>query len=234
MREEPLRLRSRSMATTTDPLRTRTLSEADSKLLLARLGVTFAPERVVDTADQAAVAASEIGFPVVVKLCGDAIAHKTERGLVRLDLGDSESVRTAGTELLGRATPEDGPVQLLVAAMVRGNRELIAGVADDPQFGKTVMLGVGGVLAEAIGDAVFRLAPVSRLDASEMIDDLATQKLLGPFRGEPAVDREALAHLLVTLSDAAGDGEIVSIDLNPLIVSAGIAVPVDALVEVRA
>ena len=88
--------------------------------------------------------------------------------------------------------------------MVKGNRELIAGLSDDPQFGMTVMLGVGGVLAEALADVTFRLVPITRIDADDMIDDLATQRLLGPFRGEPAVDRDGLIDVLVGLSDAAG------------------------------
>src|SRR5690606_7736313 len=104
--------------------------------------------------DQAAAAAEAIGFPVVVKLNGDHIAHKTERGLVRLGLHDADAVRAAGSELLALATPDDGEVTLLVAPMIRGNRELIAGLATDPQFGLTVMLGVGGILAEAIADVV--------------------------------------------------------------------------------
>ena len=118
---------------------------------------------------------------------------------------------------------------------VQGNRELIAGLSDDPQFGMTVMLGVGGVLAEAVADVAFRLVPITRTDAEDMIDDLATQRLLGPFRGEPAVDRERLVDVLVGLSDAAVEHpEIASADLNPLIVVDGVPVAVDALVEVRA
>ena len=105
-----------------------TLSEADSKALLASHGLPVAPERVVATADEAVTAAAELGHPVVVKLGGDAIAHKTERGLVRLGLGDDDAVRTAADELLAAARPEDGEVHLLVAPMVRGNRELIAGL----------------------------------------------------------------------------------------------------------
>ena len=93
---------------------------------------------------------------------------------------------------------------MLVAPMLRGNRELIAGLHHDPQFGMTVMLGVGGVLAEAVGRRrVPARAASSRVDAEEMIDDLATQALLGPFRGEPAVDRDALADVLLGLSAAA-------------------------------
>lgn len=210
-----------------------TLSEADSKALLATHGVAFPDERKVASAPDAVAAAAELGFPVVAKLGGDAIAHKTERGLVRLGLGDAEAVRLAAEELLAAARPEDGEVHLLIAPMLKGNRELIAGLHHDEQFGMTVMLGVGGILAEAVADVAFRLVPITETDASEMIDDLATQKLLGEFRGEPAVDRGALAAVLLGLSRAAeADASIVAADLNPLIVVDGAPVAVDALVEV--
>jgi acetyl-CoA synthetase (ADP-forming) len=213
----------------------RTLSEAESKALLTGHGVPVLPERVVATVDDAVAAAEELGFPVVAKLCGDAIAHKTERGLVKLRLHDAGAVRRAAEELLAAARPEDGATGVLVAPMVSGNRELIAGLTSDPQFGPAVMLGVGGVLAEAIGDVAFRLVPLRRVDAEELVDDLATQALLGEFRGEPAVDRAALADVLVGLSAAAeARPDIVSADLNPLIVVDGKPVAVDALVEVSA
>jgi acetyl-CoA synthetase (ADP-forming) len=212
----------------------RTLSEADSKALLAGHGVPVPDERVVTTAGDAARAAAEIGFPVVAKLCGDAIAHKTERGLVRLGLGDATAVEAAAADLLSRARPEDGDVGVLVAPMVAGNRELIAGLHADPQFGMTVMVGVGGVLAEAVQDVAFRLVPLSRTDAEDMLDDLATSALLGPFRGEAAVQRDLVVDVLVGLAAlAASDDDIVSVDLNPLIITAdGAPVAVDALVEV--
>ncbi len=210
-----------------------TLSEAASKQLLAAHGVAFPDERQVTTTEEAVSAAAELGHPVVLKLGGDAIAHKTERGLVRLALTDSAAVAEAAEALLGAARPEDGEVHLLVAPMLRGNRELIAGLHRDPQFGMTVMLGVGGILAEAVADVVFRLVPIDRLDALEMIDDLATQKLLGAFRGEPPVDREALVDVLLGLSAAAeAEPSISAADLNPLIVVDGVPVAVDALVEV--
>jgi acetyl-CoA synthetase (ADP-forming) len=212
-----------------------TLSEADSKELLATFGVPFPTERVVSTADAAVDAATEIGFPVVVKLGGDAIAHKTERGLVRLGLGSTEQVAAAAADLLAAATPDDGEVHLLVAPMLRATRELIAGLHDDDQFGMTVMLGVGGILAEAVADVSFRLVPIERVDAEEMIDDLELQALLAPFRGEPAVDRAAVADVLLGLSAAAAErDDIASADLNPLLVVDGRPVAVDALVEVRA
>ena len=193
----------------------------------------FAREAVTHTPDEAAEAAVGIGFPVVVKLGGDSIAHKTERGLVRLRLQDAEAVREAARELLSKATPEDGEVHLLVAEMVSGGRELIAGVLVDPQFGPTVMLGVGGVLAEAIADVTFRPAPVTTEQAHDMIASLRTQRLLGDFRGEAAVDRDQLAAALVALSSVATERtDIVSVDVNPLIVGPrGRIVAVDALVE---
>ena len=209
-----------------------TLSEGDSKALLSRHGVVFPGERQVTSVAEAVAAAGELGHPVVLKLGGASIAHKTERGLVRLGLADDAAVAEAAGSLLASARPEDGEVHVLVAPMLRGNRELIAGLHNDEQFGMTVMLGVGGILAEAVADVAFRLVPIERIDAEEMIDDLATQKLLGEFRGEPAVDRGALVDVLVGLSQASvADPSIVAADLNPLIVVDGRPVPVDALVE---
>jgi acetate---CoA ligase (ADP-forming) subunit beta len=213
-----------------------TLSEASSKALLRQHGFPFADEVEVRTAAEAVIAGAGLdrGAGVVAKLCGDAIAHKTERGLVRLGLRGAEQIEAAAASLFAAATPEDGDVTVLVAPMLKGARELIAGVAHDPQFGKVVMLGIGGVLAEAIADVVFRLAPLTALDAQEMIDDLATQKLLGEFRGEPAVDRAELVSILLALSNVAALPEVQSVDINPLIVVGGIPIAVDALVEVGA
>jgi succinyl-CoA synthetase beta subunit len=211
-----------------------TLSEAASKQLLGGFGVPFPPERVVGSADEAVGAADALGYPVVVKLGGVGVAHKTERGLVRLGLGSAEQVRDAAVALLAAATPDDGDVHLLVAPMLRATRELIAGLHRDPQFGMTVMLGVGGILAEAVADVSFRLVPIEPIDAEEMIDDLALQALLGEFRGEPAVDRRAVADVLLGLSRAATErDDVTSADLNPLLIVDGRPVAVDALVEVR-
>ena len=211
-----------------------TLSEASSKRVLAQAGVPVLDERTVTPAEDAADAADAIGYPVVAKLCGDALAHKTERGRVRLRLVVRDAVLDPARELLAAATPDDGEVGVLVAPMVSGNRELIAGLHRDEQFGMSVMLGVGGILGAAVKDVTFRLVPITRVDAEEMIDDLAMQPLLGPFRGEAAVDRTKLVDVLVGLSNAAeSDSSIVSADVNPLIVTSdGKPVAVDALVEI--
>jgi len=209
-----------------------TLSEAESKALLARHGVPVPGEALVTTPEEAAEAADLIGYPVVAKLCAAAIAHKTERGLVKLGLRDAASVQATAAELLAAARPEDGDVGLLVAPMVSGARELIAGFLRDDEFGPCVMLGIGGILTEALGDVAFRLAPLDAADAADLIDDLANQALLGAVRGEPPVDRAVLARILLGLAEVGeSDGRIRSIDLNPLIVADGVPVAVDALVE---
>jgi acetyl-CoA synthetase (ADP-forming) len=194
-------------------------------------------ELLASNADEAVEAAHDLGSPgepVVLKLCGAGVAHKTERGLVRLGLRTDGDVREAAEALLGAARPEDAAAGVLVAPMVRGSRELIAGVHRDAQFGPCVMVGVGGVLAEAVGDVAFRIVPVEQVDADEMLDDLAAQVLLESFRAEPPVDRAALAGVVLALSRLAeSQPEIVSVDVNPLVVVDGRPVAVDALVEIE-
>jgi acetyl-CoA synthetase (ADP-forming) len=203
--------------------------------VVARYGVPVSPFVTGTTAEAVVAAAAEdptVTYPVVAKLCGRAIAHKTERGLVLLRIADEASLRTACDELLAKAVPADGEVEVLVSSMVDGNRELIAGLNDDPQFGMTIMVGVGGILAEAIRDVSFRLVPITEVDAVEMVDDLATQRLLGEFRGEPEVDRDALTAALVALADVgANEAGVRSADLNPLIIVDGKPIAVDALLE---
>jgi len=209
----------------------RSLSEHASKQFLAGYGIAFAREELAATPEAAARAAAALGFPVVAKLCGDAIAHKSERGLVRLGLATPEAVHAAAADLLARRRVEDGPAQLLVAEQVRGLRELIAGVVRDPVFGPCVMLGLGGVLAEALEDAVFAVAPLEPAQARRLVAGLRSQRLLAAFRGEPPVDLEALAALLAALGRVAAERpDVVAVDLNPLVVCNGLPVAVDALV----
>lgn len=218
----------------------RTLSESQSKELLGGFGVPFLPEIIISAPTPAAdlgriLNDARITFPVVAKLNGDNIAHKTERGLVRLGIPDATTLESSVAALFAASTPDDGEVGVLVAPMVKSSREFIAGLVRDPQFGPVVMLGVGGVLAEAVADVVFRPVPISRVGAHDMIREIRAQKLFGAFRGEPAVDLDALADVLVALSKAAQRNDIASIDLNPLLVAGdGRVVAVDALVEVGA
>jgi acetyl-CoA synthetase (ADP-forming) len=211
-----------------------TLSEQESKRLLADYGVPCVADRLVGDPSGAVAAAGELGMPVVAKLSGAEIAHKSERGLVRLGLADADAVTRATRELLQAATPADGDVGVLIAPMVGGMRELIIGAHRDRQFGACVMVGLGGVLAEAIADVSFRLVPLTPLDAAEMLDDLDAQAVLGPVRGEAPADRDALARALAGVGRLLAErDDVLSVDVNPLIVRPdGAPVAVDALVEV--
>ncbi len=211
-----------------------TLSEHESKELLRAAGIAVPPEHLVADAEAAVRAATALGLPVGVKLCGRGIAHKTERNLVRVALGDAESVRRAAADLLSARRPEDGDADLLVVPMIPGKREVIAGLIRDPVFGPCVMLGLGGIFAEVVGDVAFAVAPLIGDDAEDLIDALRYRGLLGTFRGEPAIDRAKLAHVLETLGRLGVERpDIRSIDVNPLIVSGDAPVVVDALVELE-
>lgn len=212
---------------------TGTISEARSKEILSGFGVEFLPEVLATSAEEARSAVDELGLPVVAKLCGDNVAHKSERGLVRLGLDSADAVAAATQELLDAATADDLATGVLIAPMARGLREFLAGVSMDPVFGPTVVVGLGGVLAEALSDVAVRLAPIDRYDAIDMLGSLRSSALLGEFRGEPAVDIDAFVGVLLALSDAALsiDG-LVSIDLNPLMIVEGRPIALDALVEI--
>jgi acetyl-CoA synthetase (ADP-forming) len=211
-----------------------TLSEHESKQLLAEAGIPIPPERLVATAAEAVRAAEEQGYPVAIKLCGRGIAHKTERNLVRLDLGDAEEVRRHAEDLLSQRGQGEGEARLLVQAMVSGRRELIAGLLRDPQFGPCVMFGLGGVFAELISDVAFAVAPLAEHDAEDLIHALRHRKILDAFRGEPEADIGKLAQILEALG-RIGEArpDVLSIDLNPLILCGSDPVVVDALVELE-
>ena len=162
---------------------------------------------------------------------GAQFAHKTELGLVHLNLRDEAGVRSAAAQLAG-AMKGDG--EILVQQMVSGKREFLVGMSRDPQFGGTVTFGLGGIFAEALADVALRLAPVSRADALEMLTEIRATALLGPVRGMPAVDTEVLVRTITGLSRLAIDrSDIDAIDINPLVISGSQPVAVDALVILK-
>ena len=198
------------------------LEPGQARRLLEAYGLPIVPERVVGSVDEAVEAARELGFPVVVKTAA-AGAHKTESGGVALNLADEEDVRAAA-ERIG--------APLLVQPMVSGGAELLAGVVQDPVFGPLVAFGPGGVLAELIGQAQFRLAPLTDLDASELVHAGKAGRLVGGFRGAPPADEDALADLVLRLSRLADDvPELVELDLNPVLALPDRCVAVDARVR---
>ena len=211
-----------------------TLSEHESKQVLRGAGVPVPEDALVASADEALRAADRLGYPIALKLCGRKIAHKTERGLVRLGLADAAALRRAADELLAARRADDGDAKLLVCRMVAGRRELIAGLVRDPQFGPCVMLGLGGIFAEVAGDVAFAVAPLAKSDAEDLIGALRYGVLLDAFRGEPAIDRRKLAGVLEALGRlGAARPDIRSIDVNPLILSGDTPVVIDALVELE-
>ena len=206
------------------------LSEYDAKRLLKAYGIPVISEWKAETENEAVNVSKTTGFPVVLKGLGAKILHKTEKGLVHLNLRTGEEVRNACKAIKARAAEDlDG---FLVQPFIEGKREWIAGLSRDPQFGPVVMFGAGGILTEALSDVTFRLAPLSSKDAAEMTTEIKSSALLDNFRGEKKVNQKQLRHILMALGKLGQDHpEIAEVDINPLIASAtGDLIAVDALV----
>ena len=209
----------------------KTLSEYESRLVIESAGVFVAAAALTRTKEEAIQEAEKMGYPVVMKGCSAELSHKTEAGMVALNITNADEVAKVFDELTGKAKNLDG---VLVEKMVRGSREFVIGLSRDSSFGPCVMFGLGGIFTEALKDVTFRVAPLTREDALEMIDEIKTKKLLGEFRGSPAVDREALAKALVGVGDLGIKYDaIAEIDINPLIICGDKPVAVDALVVLK-
>ena len=207
------------------------LSEHQAKLFLSGFGINVCRETLVANAESAVTAAASIGFPVVLKVSGATLAHKTEVGGVALNLRSEQEVRNEARRLL----KIPGCEGLLVEEMVQGDRELVCGLVRDRQLGPCVMFGLGGIFTELLDDAVFRVAPITAADAAEMMTEIRSAKVLGAFRGQAPVNRETLAAILVGLGDIGLRHQAVeAIDINPVKVRHdGTPVVVDALVTLQ-
>jgi acetyl coenzyme A synthetase (ADP forming)-like protein len=196
---------------------------ATRELLLA-YGIPLVGERVAATVDEAAEAARALGFPVVVKTAAPG-AHKTETGGIALDLQDESAVRAAADRI---------GCPVVVQPLVAGGAELLAGVVQDPMFGPLVAFGPGGVFAELIGQAAFRIVPLTDLDATELVTEGKAGRLVAGFRGASAADVPSLTDLVLRLARLGEDLPSVSeLDLNPVIALPDRCVVVDARVRVR-
>ncbi|WDP91354.1 MAG: acetate--CoA ligase family protein [Desulfobacter sp.] len=205
------------------------LNEDEAKEIFRHLGMPVVEERKAKGLDQVLAAGDELGYPLVLKGIGKDILHKTEAGLVMVGIPSPQRLEEAVSTIEERAGKD--LESFLVQPMVQGKRELVAGLFRDEQFGPVVMFGLGGVLTEALEDIVFKIAPLDEADLEEMVEGLKAKKLLGPFRGEAAVDRDALKRVLQGLSDLAmACPQVKEVDINPLIVGPdGTPVAVDGL-----
>ena len=206
------------------------LSEYESKRVFAAYRIPATEERLVKDAAEASAAADALGYPVAVKACSPAFLHKSDKGLVRLALRNAEAVEAAVTEMevVLSGAPVDG---FLVQRMISGKREIIVGGMRDALFGPCVMLGVGGIAVEAIGDVSFRLAPLEDRDVLEMIEELEARAIFGVFRGEPEVDKTALCAIVRAVGQLLlEDPRIAQVDINPLLIEGSQPVAVDALI----
>jgi acetyltransferase len=211
--------------------------EPDAYSLLAANGLAIPEYRMARSAPEAVSLAEAMGFPVAMKIVSEDVIHKSDVGGVRLNLEDSDSVEAAYEEIMGnveQAVPGGRHKGVLLTQMVKGGTETILGIGMDGELGKFLMFGLGGVYAELFKDVSFRLAPLSRQDAWDMIDEVKSSVLLRGFRGEKPKDLEALVNTLLACSQlAVAHPEIEEMDLNPVMVREEGAYVLDARIMHR-
>ncbi|MBU1193513.1 MAG: acetate--CoA ligase family protein [Proteobacteria bacterium] len=207
------------------------MDEYESKSLLSQWGIPVVEEKIIKTAEEAWTFACKASLPVVLKGLCPGMAHKTEHGLVKLGISSREMMDTALSELKNIMKDQG---RILIQKQISYEYELIAGYLKDPQFGPCIMFGLGGILAELEPDVAFALAPLSPEDAFTLINGLRNHKLLKGFRGMSALNKTAMAHLLIHLGNlGAACPEIEQMDINPLVVKNGMPTAVDASIIIR-
>jgi acyl-CoA synthetase (NDP forming) len=205
--------------------------------LCASFDVPVAEWAVVGDEESALFAATALGYPVALKGLSDKVPHKSDAGLVILNVHDAEDARAAFRTVAGRLArhgDKGDQSRVMVQPMLSGKREVIVGGRRDPSFGPVVMFGLGGVYVEFLEDVAFRLAPLSCTQAREMIDEVRGSRLLHGVRGENAADLEAVTQVLLSVSELLlACPEISEIDINPLLVFEDGAAAIDARAVVR-
>ena len=208
------------------------LTEVEALKVFKAYGIPTIPFKVAHSREEAVEAARELGFPVVLKIISPQVVHKTDAGGVAVDLRTSEAVDSAYRDILDsvqEAHPEARLEGVLVEGYVEEGREVIVGMSTDPSFGPVLMFGLGGIYVEALKDVSFRVQPVTRTDAEEMIRSLRGFSLLEGIRGEKGVDLDTLVEVVQRVSQLVGDHDrIVELDLNPFLATPEGGVAVDA------
>ena len=208
------------------------LSEVEAKQLLADAGVNVTETRLATSIDEAASHATELGYPVALKVVSDTITHKTDVGGVELGVADEDALRDACQRIHERVTaaaPNADVQGVSVQPMAEAGAEVILGITQDQQFGPVLMFGLGGVFVEVLKDVAFRIVPLEPRDASEMVREIQGFPVLEGFRGTPAANLDAIESMLLQLSEfAEANPEIAELDLNPVFARPDGAVAVDA------
>jgi acetyl-CoA synthetase len=212
-----------------------TLTEREAKAVLALYDVPVVGERLTASAAEAAAAASALGFPVVLKVESPDLPHKTEAGVIRLNLRDAAEVRASYDAVMANAAKVSPPPRIngvLVQPMVPQGIEIVVGAQIDPLFGPLVVVGLGGILVELLKDTALAPAPITPGQAQDLLRQLKGVKLLEGFRGMPAVDIGRLAQVISNVSRFAADhrDRIAELDVNPLICAGDRITAVDALI----
>ena len=206
-----------------------TLTEYESKQVLASYNIPVTNEITVNSIEDLTKAIEKISYPLVLKGCSSEITHKTEKDLIRIDIRDKKEAVDSFQEIVANMNGDTKTV--LVQEMIKGKRELVVGMNRDPQFGPCIMFGLGGIFTEILKDVSFRIAPIEKKDALEMMKEIKGYKILDAVRGMSAVDLEVMAEILISVGQIGLDNkEISQIDINPLIICNGKPVAVDALI----
>ncbi len=212
------------------------LTEVEALKVFKAYGVPTIPYRVAHSEEAAVEVAEELGYPVVLKVISPDVIHKTDTGGVRVDLRSADEVAEAYRSMVQSFRNVQPPVRMegvLVESFLKGGREVIVGMSTDPRFGPILMFGLGGVYVEALKDVAFRVQPVTRTDAEEMIRSIRGYPLLEGIRGEPGSDLDILAEVIQRVSQLVGDHDrIRELDMNPFLVFPEGGMAVDARVTI--
>ena len=190
------------------------------------------PAAVTSNAEEAILKAKEIGFPVVLKIVSPQILHKSDVGGVVLDINNKEELQTAYEKLIedvARKAPSAKILGIQLGKMMPASTEVIIGGIKDPQFGPSIMFGLGGIFTEIYDDVAFRVAPIDEIDATNLIHELKGYKLLEGARGKPPADLRSMVNILINVSNLMIEHDSISqLDLNPVIVYPDSACAVDS------
>jgi len=210
------------------------LTELESKQILKEAGIDTTAIRLAGTREEAVALSKEIGFPVALKIVSPDVLHKTDAGGVELSLNSEEEVGAAYDKIVSsikKHEPNANIQGVSVQQMARPGTEVIIGMSKDPQFGPVLMFGLGGILVEVLKDVSFRIVPLTRRDAREMIKEIKGYPILEGYRGQEPANIEVLEEILLKVSDLVENRpEIKELDINPILAYSDGALAVDARV----